>query len=191
MSEKIFCLYEASGTFADLYRAIGYEVQAVDLLLGRDIFDFDYKAYSNVVGIISHPPCTEFALSGARWWKDKPATLLEKAVRLVEIVIEIVNYHKPRFWFIENPTGRMEDYVDLPSPRLIFDPWEFAALADNPLLECYRKRTLLYGDFVIPTRRPGPDVKMKSKMHSNSSKHKYERSLTPQGFARAFVEANH
>ena len=35
-----------------------------------DVRLFEYSNI-NIHGILSAPPCTEFASSGARWWKDK------------------------------------------------------------------------------------------------------------------------
>lgn len=192
--DVVFCLYEYSGTFANLYRQSGYQVEAVDLLLGRDILSFDYKQYKNVVGVISHPPCTEFAGSGARWWaeKSKNPDLLRQAVRQVKIVLDIVEFHKPRFWFIENPVGRLLNYVDLGRPKLIFHPSDYAMYSDDPFSDCYTKKTLLWGNFTIPDKRPIPNVRPTSKMHKipPGPEQKLIRNKTPLGFALAFHSVN-
>lgn len=67
----ILCLYEASFTFATLYKYFGYKTVSVDILLGSNIFEFDYKQYKDVVGIISHPPCTHFSIAGTVHWNKK------------------------------------------------------------------------------------------------------------------------
>jgi hypothetical protein len=189
----VLCLYEASGTFATLYEKAGAATVPVDIQLGTDIFDFDYKKYTDVVGVISHPPCTEFAVSGARWWADKAKRephLLKQAVRQVKIVLEIVSYHKPKFWFIENPVGRICKYVPLGEPRLVFHPYEYAGWLKEPWGNVYTKKTLLWGDFHLPEKR-SVDVALSSKMQQGiASRDKFERSLTPLGFAVAFVAAN-
>lgn len=195
MNKTIFCLFEYSDTFAGLYRQLGYNTVAVDLLLGSNIFDFDYKKYENVVGIISHPPCTEFANSGSKHWeyKDKYLPqLLQHAIRMVKKVIEIKDYHRPDFWFIENPVGRIEQYVQLPTPILKFHPYEYAGWSDNPLLEAFTKKTILYGKYNLPIKKPIDNVPLESKFHNlpDSKGRAKLRSKTPLGFARAFVAVN-
>lgn len=195
MEKCVLCLFEFSDSFAGLYRQLGYKTVAVDLILGSNIFDFDYKQYTNVVGIISHPPCTEFASSGARHWERKDREqphLLKNAIAMVKKVLEIKDYHKPEFWFIENPTGRLENYVELPTPLLKFHPYEYAGWSDNPYLEAYTKRTILYGKYNIPQKRPIDNVSLKSNLHllPETKDRAKIRSKTPQGFARAFVAVN-
>jgi hypothetical protein len=188
------CLFEHSKTFASLYESLGYNVVSVDLELGIDIMLFDYKAYSNVDTIIAHPPCTEFAVSGARWWVGKPKELLENAVQLVYKTLEIIEYHKPRVWFIENPIGRLEKCVPEMRnfPKTTFNPFQYAGYADLPENEAYTKKTVLWGVFTIPKVKPLEPV-LGSKMWSlgwRTPEVQRQRSITPQGFARAFVEAN-
>ena len=185
MSEQktIILLFEYSDTIASRYRALGYNVIAVDLELGINIYDFDYKKYSNVVAVFAHPPCTEFAGSGARWWKDKPAYLLEDAKKLVRKTLEIIDYHKPAAWFIENPVGRISECI----PELnnyykaVFNPCDYG--------DPYTKKTCLWGCFIMPPYNRVKPV-LGSKMHHMSGKNKLGRSLTPAGFADAFVKYN-
>lgn len=183
-----------SGRFAKMYSTLGYKTVPIDLLLGTNIFDFKYKEHDNVVGIISHPPCTEFAGSGARWWEEKAIKqphLLTEAIAQVKIVLEIVEYHKPKFWFIENPVGRICKYIPLGEPRLIFNPWEYAGWIEPPWPDTYTKKTLLWGNFNIPERKPVDAKNLVSRARTQlSSKDKMKRSLTPLGFARAFVASN-
>lgn len=191
----ILCLFEFSGVFATLYHRLGYGVQPIDLLheVPTDILSWDYTLVKNVDGIIAHPPCTEFAASGARWWESKARNrphLLSNALRLIHRTLEIINYHNPRFWFIENPIGRLPKYVNLGKPRLLFNPWEYAGWREPPWADVYTKRTCLWGKFQLPEKRPVNPGSVKSKMHNMSSSWKIERSITPIGFARAFVTAN-
>lgn len=102
--KKIYCLYEFSGRFANLYKDLGYEVYPIDLRLGSDIFSFNYKEHEDVVGIISHPPCTHFSIAGTATWKKKTPEQMRQAKAQVQIVLDIVAYHKPIFWFIEIPS---------------------------------------------------------------------------------------
>lgn len=189
---KALCLFEHSKTFANLFEQNGYEVISVDLKLGIDINQFDYQSITKVDVIIAHPPCTEFAVSGARWWASKPVYLLENAIQLVDKTLEIINYHNPRVWFVENPIGRIEKCVPVlrKYKKWSFNPYEFAGYSDNS--EAYSKKTVLWGKFNIPIKKPLPNL-LGSKMHNlgwRNEKVLEERSITPKGFAKAFVEAN-
>lgn len=192
MQKTAFCLFEHSGVFASLYKEKGFNVIPVDLKLGIDIMTFDYKSYRNVHTIIAHPPCTEFAGSGARWWSDKPKYKLDEAISLVEKTIEIIEYHNPDVFFIENPVGRIVKCV----PKLksyqkyMFNPYEFAGYSDDT--EAYSKKTCLYGRFNLPQKKTLPNV-LGSKMWKLgwvTPEVKEYRSITPLGFAIAFVNAN-
>ena len=84
MSKKnvILVLFEESGVMAEAYRTRypDYEVRAFDILRdpSEDVRLQDWTPYHDRVrGIFMFPPCTEFALSGARWWKDKAPASIE------------------------------------------------------------------------------------------------------------------
>lgn len=190
--KKAMVLFEQSGVFANLLKNEGYEVILCDLELGIDILTFDYKQYKDVDIIIAHPPCTEFAVSGARWWKGKAPELLKMAIRLVEKTIEIIEYHKPRVFFIENPVGRIE--AKCPKIRSwgkwLFNPNEFAGWSSDE--DAYTKKTVLYGRFNIPQKKVLPPV-LGSKTWSmgwRTPEIQRLRSVTALGFAKAFVKAN-
>lgn len=198
-------LFEYSGTFTNLLKEKGYNAVQVDKEIGIDIFDFDYKKYQNVEIILSFPPCTHFAGSGARHWAKKDSErpyLIEESKAMVRKVLEIVDYHKPHTWFIENPVGRIESQV----PELkhlqkwLFHPFEFAYYAQNPNEEAYTKKTCLWGNFRTPKRKPiepilGTEKIWKPELNGkkvgwHTEEAKKIRNLTPMGFATAFVEAN-
>lgn len=66
--------------------------------------------------IWASPPCTAFTVStiGKNWFKDhKPKT--EKAregLRILEHTIKLIAMAKPKFWFIENPRGKMRRVIE-------------------------------------------------------------------------------
>ncbi len=191
--KTVLCLFEYSETFAKLYRDKGYNVISVDLDFGIDIMNFNYKLYENVEIIIAHPPCTEFAASGAVWWKKKDKMLLHKAIQLVEKTLEIIAYHNPKIWFIENPKGRIAKCVPVLNTfmKYVFNPYEFAGYSSES--EAYSKYTILYGRFNLPIKKALPNLLGDKTTNSGWATKEVvrTRNLTPYGFAKAFVDANH
>jgi hypothetical protein len=155
---------------------------------------------NKVAGIISHPPCDHFAVSGARWFKAKGEKPLLDGLSMVDAVLRIVYVTKPRWWFIENPVGRLVHYLG--KPKFIFNPCDFAGYLENPIDEAYTKKTCLWGEFRVPemkriepiehgdgSRIHEPVVNGK-KIGWNTLEAKNIRSKTPIGFAKAFTEVN-
>lgn len=199
----ILCLYELSGTFTNLFKKKGFEVIQVDKQIDGSDVRLMKKIKGEVIGIISHPPCTHFAGSGARWWKDKTDEQLIDGLSMVDAVFRMVALYKPHFWFIENPVGRLVHYLG--KPKLIFNPCDYAGYLGKKesLKEAYTKKTCLWGEFVIPGKKAvkpkfitlKKSGKRMSFQHYNGFKLKgversNARSKTPHGFAVAFVEAN-
>jgi hypothetical protein len=181
----IYC--EESGAFADLYRQAGYNVIVCDVMLnGRDII-LEKHLRNGVYGFLSFPPCDHLAGSGARWWKDKGVDKLKEGLQTVDASLRIPAIYKPKFWFIENPVGRLVQYIG--KPAYYFHPYQFAGYSDES--EAYTKKTCLWGQFTKPQEKPLPPVHG-SKMHliPPGENRKQIRSKTPLGFAKAFFEAN-
>jgi site-specific DNA-cytosine methylase len=139
------------------------------------------KIKEPVYGILAAPPCTHFAGSGARWWKDKGLEPLKDGLSIVDAVFRIVFAHKPKFWVLENPVGRLVHYIG--KPKIIFNPCDYG--------DPYTKKTCLWGKFNKPKKNKVKPIEG-SKMHlmPPSKERARERSKTPQGFAIAFYEAN-
>jgi hypothetical protein len=89
--------------------------------------------------------------------------------------------HQPKFWALENPVGRLKDYLG--KPAMYFHPYEYG--------DPYTKKTCLWGNFNMPEKNVVMPVEG-SKLHRlpPSPDRKKIRSITPPGFARAFFEAN-
>ena len=204
----ILDLCGGTGAWSKPYKDAGYDVRVITLP------DYDVKEFaeypnpmdglirgrnSEIYGILAAPPCTEFAVSGARWWKDKDPNLLVEAVEIVHACLLIIEKSKPKFWALENPVGRLRKIVSqLGDPKLIFNPCDYG--------DPYTKRTCLWGNFNIPKQNPVEpefvefttkkgEKKRMSKIHWNAFRLKpYERmemrSKTPAGFAKAFFENN-
>ena len=128
----------------------GYEVVSVDIdatcepTICEDILRWDYSALP--VGhfdiIWASPPCSTFSHLRCSWigremTRSHPGTIFthemmlydEKSIGLVLLrhTLIIINYFKPRFFFIENPlTGRMKNYMyDLPYADVCYCEYGF------------------------------------------------------------------
>lgn len=185
--KRILSLCDHSGIWSEPYRANGYEVIQVDILHGQDVRLLEYT--DDIHGIIAQPPCTHLAGSGARWWKNKGETALLEGLQIVDACLRFVAICRPHFWVLENPVGRLSRYLG--KPAMTFQPHDYAGYADDPDAEAYTKRTCLWGQFNKPIEKSVPAA-LGSFMHlmPPSADRAQKRSLTPQGFARAFHESN-
>lgn len=169
-----------------------------------------------VYGILAAPPCTMF--SDARTNAKTPRDLREgmKTVLGCMAIVYMCQYATKSdqqkksplaFWALENPWyGRLKWFIG--NPVFTFDPWEFG--------DAYKKKTALWGYFNLPvkTHTTISEVMTKEQVerHKTNSQalpkfdrlaskdihgevfNKYDRqarrAITPQGFAKAFYEAN-
>jgi len=188
----ILDLCGGSGSWSRPYVETGYRVVLVDPNPSPDVFgydvvplsvrDFDPRTVGETIhGVLAAPPCTEFSGSGARWWKHKSPALLEEAIAVVESCLSIINEVSPRWWCLENPVGRLPDFI---GPWVeTFQPWEFG--------DPYTKRTCLWGSYKSLVKSPvEPTEGGKIWRMPPSPDRARLRSLTPPGFAKAFFEAN-
>jgi hypothetical protein len=208
--KTILSLFDLSGIWSKPYQENGYQVIKQDLETGQDIFEdtlpmaiADAVEGNNIYGILAAVPCTDFAGSGARWWKIKehqPAdyggdevsfdNTIEMSVAMVLTVLFIVELFKPVFWSLEQPVGRLHKLVpEVGKPKLYFHPYEFG--------DAYTKKTVLYGNFNLNLKknpvepiRVCPQGSWIQQLGGKSKKTKMLRSATPEGFAKSFYEAN-
>lgn len=170
-----------TGSWSRPYREAGYDVRIVTLP-EQDVRTFVPPL--RVYGVIAAPPCTEFASSGARWWKAKPPHLLDDALAIVRACLRIVAQTNPVWWALENPVGRLRRFIG--PARWTWEPWEFG--------NCWTKKTLMWGRHVIPAKRPccrpSPRESWVWRLPPGVADRAMLRSLTPPGFAQAFFEAN-
>lgn len=177
----------------------GYEVHSVDMQPGPDLPGWTHEQadlmtwvppraiVSRVVFVAAFPPCTDVAVSGARWFQSKGLGALRDVVALFE---------RSQFWcewfgvryMIENPVSTISTYWRKPDHA--FHPHEYAGLfeADN-----YTKKTCLWtgNGFVMPPACPGmhePDDRI-HKAAPGPDRADF-RSITPLGFSRATFLAN-
>lgn len=186
----VISLFDASGAWSQPWLDAGYNVVRYDLQDGQDIAEFSAEMLleehgnDDVWAILAAPPCTDFASSGAQYWAEKDADgRTEASNELVRQVIRTVELFRPAVWAMENPVGRMAKLNDLPPALLTFQP--------NLYGDPYTKKTLIWGNFnndlLLNPVRPTEGSKITEKLSSSA---KYERSLTPEGFAYSFFRAN-
>jgi len=201
MNKIILDLCGGTGAWSKPYKDAGYDVRNITLP------DFDVRTYmppENVYGILSAPPCTEFSIA-----KDHKLNRdLSQGMEIVDACIKIIESCHPKLFAIENPVGYLK--IFLGEPQYIFQPWYFG--------DGWTKRTMLWGRFNIPKReyykwedvpkikglyiRPGrgtPSIAFNHKNHKRFIKSFDSfrvntdadfRAIIPQGFTRAFFEAN-
>ena len=214
----ILDLCGGTGSWSRPYKEAGYEVHTLTLP-DFDVRNWKKggvgKYEASVYGILAAPPCTMFSF--ARTNAKKPRDLKE-GMECVRACLEIIwSFNEVqqatgkktlplKFWALENPYhGFLPQFLG--KPAFTFDPWEFG--------DGYQKRTALWGHFNEPVKNPIPMTKeAKEKAKTNSHLHtlgvKFDylksknihpevygvfdrqtrRSITPEGFANAFFEAN-
>ena len=179
MSKVILSLCDYSGVWSQPYVEAGYTVERIDVKRGQDVRLFQYQG--KVHGVLAAFPCTEFAVSGARWWKNKGEAALIAALGIADACARIVLFHKPEWWCFENPVGRLKDYYG--PPAMYFNPCDYG--------DPYTKKTGLWGQFTPPVKNP-VEPTLGSKMHRlpPSPDRQDLRSETPPGFSKAFFAAN-
>ena len=181
----ILDLCGGSGSWSKPYFEAGYDVRLVTLP------DCDVRSYRppqrQVYGILAAPPCDHFSVSGAQYWPAKDADgRTQEALDIVSACCRIIIACKPTFWALENPVGRLKYWLG--EPVMSFNPCDYG--------DAYTKKTLLWGAFNFPERNPVEPIRSCSqgswiqKLGGKSEKTKELRSITPQGFAKAFFEAN-
>jgi len=125
---KVLELFAGSRSIGKASEILGYQVFSSDLInfekidYVTSILDFDINKVPFQPDIIwASPPCTGFSVAalGHHWTGGKnayiPKTDTAKfGIELAKKTIEIINYFKPKYFFIENPRGllRKMDFMD-------------------------------------------------------------------------------
>ena len=191
MKKIILDLCGGTGAWSKPYKEAGYDVRNITLP------EFDVRTYElpkePIYGILAAPPCTMFSLARTRAKKPRD---LKEGMDLVYACLNLIwqsRYkNKLAFWALENPMGYLRQFLG--KPHFTFNPCDFG--------DPYTKKTDLWGYFNIPRKKPVKLIKeelWRSKQNSRKlpsifeitgSKQSDKRAITPQGFAKAFFEAN-
>lgn len=186
MKPIILDLCGGTGAWSKPYKDAGYDVRIVTLPEENVI---DYIPPENVYGILAAPPCQMFSL--ARTTAKIPRDLrqgMECVEACLEIIWECRKRNKLGFWALENPMGILRQFLGV--PPFTFQPYEFGAN--------YSKRTDIWGYFKIPKKNPRELTEEEKdlcnrnarKLLSTGDTQDARRSITPEGFAKAFFKAN-
>ena len=140
------------------------------------------------VGVFCFPPCTDTAVSGARWFRSKGLRALIQALNIVSACQEVAEASGAP-WMLENPVSTIATYWR--EPDHTFHPSDYTGfeLGDN-----YTKKTCLWigNGFVMPdpfmAATDAPDDRI-HKAPPGPDRANF-RSATPMGFARAVYLAN-
>lgn len=186
----VLSLFDKTGNMVRPWSDAGYKTLCIDIQRdGTDILRWlpprgEYKI------VFAFPPCTNLAVSGARWFKDKGLAGLGSAIELVERARDICEWSGAP-WMLENPIGTLATYWR--KPDYDFHPWEFSGHEPQ---DNYTKKTCLWtgNGFVMPQPFPLRDAaEPDNRIHhaSPGPERANFRSATPMGFARAVFNANH
>lgn len=145
-----------------------------------------------VAFVAGFPPCTDLAVSGARWFESKRAKDPAFQFKAMQVVhqCQVIGEVSGAPWMVENPVSQISSLWR--KPDHLFHPWHFTGHCAN---DNYTKKTCLWtgGGFVMPepfvdNTLGSPDDRI-HKAPPNAERANF-RSATPEGFARAVFIAN-
>ncbi|KRQ99252.1 hypothetical protein [Bradyrhizobium valentinum] len=200
----VLSLCDRTGIMVMPWLDAGYSAITVDLQpaanphphrhhIVADVTEWRYpKHLPPPVIAFAFPSCSDLAVSGARWMREKGLTALIHALQVVDACRQICEDSGAPF-MIENPVSTLSTYWR--EPDWMFDPCDYG--------DPYTKATCLWvgGGFVMPERiRPGdmfdpptwvePTKGSMILNYGPSADRVDKRSATPPGFAGAVFKAN-
>lgn len=200
----VISLCDRSGNMVLPWLEAGYDAVTVDLQdqinphprrrhIVQDVTDLnpEFGVNEGAVAAFAFPPCTDTAVSGARWFKDKGLDGLIQALRVVSACKNILGLAGcPSM--LENPVSTIATYWR--KPDYTFHPHEFTGFC---LGDHYTKKTCLWtdGGFVMPVSFTAKDleaIEPDDRIHKAppGAERANFRSATPMGFAQAVYLAN-
>lgn len=182
---KVLIACEFSGIVRDAFIKRGHEAISCDLRPSETIGPHDQRDILKVLRqfegqidlMIAHPPCTDLAVSGARWFKEKIAD--GRQAKAVKFFMALANANVPKI-AIENPVCIMSRLWRKPDQTI--QPWQFG--------HGEVKRTCLWLKG-LPKLQPTKIVEGREariwKMPPSKNRER-ERSRTFQGIADAMAD---
>lgn len=172
----------------DIQHTPGENREGNIIKVGADMKDW-LPPRNEIVFAAFFPPCTDVAVSGARWFKDKGLGGLIGSLELFYVSIKLAEWSGAPY-LIENPVSTISTYWR--KPDYIFDPCDYGDYLDPPVDQYYKRTCLWVGNkFKIPKpKRVRPIYGSKMHILAPSSDRADLRGETPIGFAQAVFEAN-
>lgn len=151
---RVLELFSGTCSVGKVCQKKGWEVISLDLKnadINCNILDWDYNSYpSGHFDVIwASPPCDTFSILRRCWigrklkvFGDNIVTkemldddMKQNGLPILNKTLEIIDYFKPKFYFMENPkSGYMKNYVNLPFHDIDYCQYGFA----------YRKPTRIW-----------------------------------------------
>ena len=200
----ILSLCDYSGSWSKPYLDAGYEVVMVDVAHQEGVHQVsnrlwkigaDLTKWRNPFrpwAVLAAPPCTCFCRPGARHWFKMDFTRQTDGDVAIFRACWSICQSALGWWALENPPGRHRECMpEIPEKSWQFQPWEYG--------DPWAKQTYIWGSarkpIVMAPVEPQktvrtPNGRTQGRIARMSSSHKREREKTPEGFARAFFEAN-
>jgi hypothetical protein len=206
MKGNIVSLFDKSGFAVRPWARAGFTCYCYDTERYADRFEHENVTYVqkdiracikeikdlSPLFLSAFPPCTDLAISGARWFKRKREAdplFQDKAMFWVYLARDIAEDNNS-IYYIENPVGVISTLWR--KPDYIFQPWQYTGLCKE---DNYSKKTCLWAStsFVMPKEAinrtlPPPDKRF---IHMLGSHSRSKLGVqTPKGFSLAVYESN-
>lgn len=133
--------------------------------------------------IIAHPPCTDLAVSGARWFEEKRKDGRQK--RSIDFFMEFANCHCERV-AIENPVCIMSSIWR--KPDQIINPWQFGHPEQKKTCLWLKGLPALHETENVYDFMMTLPEKERERIWRLGSGHSKERSKTFTGIAKAMAD---
>lgn len=173
-------------------RKLGHDAYSCDILpcsgghpewhLQCDVRDVLYDSSWDVV--LAFPPCTDLAVSGARWFKQKWADgRQQQSIKF----FMLFPYLKCK-WSIEQPIGIMSTFYR--KPDQIIQPWMFGHMETKATCLWLHGLPLLVETNNVKAEMMRLPVNQRNRIHhmAPSPERSRERSKTYSGIAKAMAE---
>lgn len=215
MRRVVVSCFDKTGNMVWPWADAGYECHIVDMQhppgrtvegnivrWGMDVREWETRFAAeratspmHIVFAAFFPPCTDLAVSGARWFAEKERKSPGTRARAMELVhwSHRVGTALACPFLIENPVSVIS--TEWRPPDYSFHPFWYGGYAGGSE-DGYTKKTCLWtgGGFALPEKKPiALDPKTHNRIHlmPPGPERQNLRSQTPRGFARAVFETVH
>lgn len=184
---RVLIACEFSGIVREAFKKKGHEAWSCDLLpteidgkhIQADVLTILNDGWDLMV---AHPPCTDLAVSGARYFKEKQADGRQQ--RAIEFFMELINAPIPKI-AVENPVSIMSTRYR--KPDQIIQPWMFGHEETKATCLWIKGLPLLSPTMVMGVRNKNLTPSGQNKLGPSPDRWK-ERSRTYSGIAEAMAE---